>query len=80
MLCSRPMFMTRGAAFLLLVIHLLLCVHSIDQGTVIKADPHAPSAIVAIWSDGKLSRVGLVKRKNGQGINTLGAHHLLVIV
>jgi hypothetical protein len=46
------MLMIRGAASLLLVIHLLLCVHSIDQGTVIKAHPDAPSAIVAIWSDG----------------------------
>ena len=46
------MLMIRGAASLLLVIHLLLCVHSIDQGTVIKAHPDAPSAVVAIWSDG----------------------------
>ena len=47
------MFMTRGAAFLLLVVHLLLCVHSIDQGTVIKADPDVPSPIVAIWIGGR---------------------------
>ena len=46
------MLMIRGAASLLLAIHLLLCVHSIDQGTVIKAHPDAPSAVVAIWSDG----------------------------
>ena len=46
------MLMIRGATSLLLLIHLLLVVHSIDQGTVIKAHPDAPSAVVAIWSDG----------------------------
>ena len=46
------MLMIRGAASLLLLIHLLLVVHSIDQGTVIKTHPDAPSAVVAIWSDG----------------------------
>ena len=51
-LCSRPMFMTRGAAFLLLVIHLLLCVRACTASIRVLSSKPAPMLPPLSWPSG----------------------------